>query len=268
MKYTLLGIVQSYLNRTDGFFVNSIFDTDESQQVALIAEEVFYSLAEEYRNLLSFQKDVNLDSVSDSSRPNYLLIPKNVQRIQDSKLWYNAARIEDTTAVLSYKEVQYLTPLEFMELTNQRTVTTDNTNVIEVQGYDGTKTAVITNQFPSYFTSFDGEFIVCDSYHKDYDSSLQASKTKMVATEMPVFLQQDDFVIPLPESMDELYRDNVEDEARSALREERDPIVAQRARRNRIKMQQEKRVAGGIRAKQSKGRKGVSSGYTRCNYDY
>jgi hypothetical protein len=268
MAYTLLGVVQSYLNRTDGFYVNSIFETDESQQVALIAEEVFYSLAEEYRNLLTFQKDVNLDAVSDTSKPNYLLIPENIQRIQESKLWYNAAKIGDTTATLSYKKVEYLTPLDFMDLVNQRQVTTDNSNVITVEGYDGTQMAVVNNQFPSYFTSFDGKYIVCDSYHSDYDTTLQASKTKMVATELPIFLQEDDFVIPLPDSMTQLYRDNVEDEARSALREERDPVVAQRARRTRIKMQQDKRVAGGIRAKQSKGRKGVSSGYTRCNYDY
>lgn len=255
MKYTLLSIVQSFLNRTDGFYVDSIFDTDESQQVAQIAEEVFYSLAEEYRNLLHLQKDINLDAVSDTSRPNYLLIPDNIQRIQDSRLWYNSAKIGDTTSTLAYKELTYLTPLEFMDLVNSRVVSTDDDNVEKVQGYDGTYMTVINNQFPTYWTSFDGEFIVCDSYHKEYDSSLQASKTKMVATVFPRFLQKDDFIIPLPESLQQLYRDSVENEARSALREQQDPVVAQRARRTRIKMQQDKRVAGGTRAKKSKGRK-------------
>lgn len=255
MKYTLLRVVQSFLNRTDGFYVDSIFDTDESQQVAEIAEEVFHTLQEEYRNLLTFQKDINLDAVSDTSRPNYLLIPEDIQRIQDSRLWYNVAKIGDTNTTLSYKELTYLSPTEFMEVVNARDVNTTDSNVEKVEGYDGTYMAVINNQFPTYWTSFDGQFIVCDSYHKEYDSSLQASKTKMVATVIPTFLQKDDFVIPLPESMQQLYRDLVEDEARSALREQRDPVVAQRARRMRIKMQQDKRVAGGVRAKQSKGRK-------------
>lgn len=256
MNYTLLGIVQSYLNRTDGFYVNSIFETDESQQIAQIAEEVFYSLAEENRDTLTFQKDVNLDAVSDISKPNYLLIPDNIQRIQESKLWYNVAKIGDSSAFLSYKEIEYLTPLEFMNLTNQRTVNSTNSNVVEIEGYDGTKTAIINNKFPTYYTSFDGKFLVMDSYHKDYDSSLQASKTKMVATEFPSFLQQDDFLIPLPTYMMQLYRDSVEVEARSALMESADPVVSRRARRNRIKMQQNKLVVGGGRAKQPKGRRG------------
>ena len=52
MKRTLLQVTQEYLDATSGFYVDSIFDTDESQQVAKIAERVYYQMVQEYDNVL------------------------------------------------------------------------------------------------------------------------------------------------------------------------------------------------------------------------
>lgn len=252
MKRTLLQVVQSYLNRTDGFFVDSIFDTDESQQVALIAEEVYYNMTNTYPNVFYVQKDTTLDALSDLTKPNYLLIPDEILRIQESRIWYNNAR-SDQGQLVSYEPVKYITPIEFNDLTMHRDDKPDNAEVIDTP--NGTKLVVLNNKFPEYCTSYDGVTLVFDSYHSDYDDTLQASKSKIVATEEPVFLPQDDFLIPIPNRLSEVYLDNVLAECYSSLRQEDNPRITQRSRKGLIKMQQDSRQVGSAgRPKKRSGR--------------
>ncbi len=75
MQLTLLEVVQQYLDATSGFYVDSIFDNDEAQQVANVAERIYYEMVQEFPNLLFVQKDVTLDAVGDATKPNFLLIP-------------------------------------------------------------------------------------------------------------------------------------------------------------------------------------------------
>jgi hypothetical protein len=266
MQRTLLQVVQSYLNRSSGFYVNSIFDTDESQQAAQIAEEVYYQLTHRYPNLLYSQKLTQLDSYGDLTRPNYLKIPESILRIQESKLGYNVAEDE---ATVDYREVVYKTPLEFVEIMNART-DKNATNVVVVEGVDGTKMAVLNNKWPDYFTTFDGKTIVFDSYNSEYDDTVQASKSQVLATEEPVFLIEDEFLIPIPERLSETYLDNVINECYAMLREEVNPLINQRARAGVIRMQQDSRQLGsGGRPKKKYGRSSPAYDYdktTRGNY--
>ena len=147
MQRTLLQVVQEYLDATTGFYVDSIIDTDESQQVAKIAERVYYNMVQEFPNVLFTMKEDTLESLSDTNRPNYMLLPARVQKIQESRIWYDVSK---DSGKVAFKELQYLPPLKFLEVVNKST--TDNT--ITVQGFDNSKMVVEANQFPSYFTSF------------------------------------------------------------------------------------------------------------------
>lgn len=261
MKRTLLQVAQSYLNRTDGFYVDSIFDTDESQQIAQIAEEVYYNMTNTYPNVFYVQKDTTLDALSDLTKPNYLLIPDAILRIQESRFWYNNAK-DDQGSTVDYQPVKYLTPIEFNDMTMNRNDKADNAEVVTTP--NGTKLVIANNKFPQYCTSYDGVHLVFDSYHKDYDDTLQASKSKVVATEEPVFLQMDDFIIPIPNRLSEVYLDNVLAEAYSSLRQEENPRLAQRARKGLIKLQQDSRQIGsGGRPKKKSGRVSPTQRYGR-----
>ena len=263
MQRTLLQVVQKYLDRTSGFYVNSIFETDEAIQVASLAEDTYYEMIQEFPNLLFTQKERTLDSIGDATKPNYLLIPKNVQKIQESKLYYNVAKT-DTDVTLSYNELQYMTPLEFINLTSSRTNGTANTEIIT--GFNNEKTVVITNKFPQYYTSFDDVYVVFDSYNNTYDSTMQAGKSKVVSTEEAVFLQQDDFVIPIPNALSETYLYMFLDQAYNDIHQERNAAIAAKARKMRIKLQQDSRRLGtGGRAKAARGRRGFS-GINRSLY--
>ena len=255
MKRTLLQVTQEYLDATSGFYVDSIFDTDESQQVAKVAERVYYQMVQEYDNLLFTTEELNLVSVTDTAKPNYMLLPENVQKVQESKVWYNTST---TDGVLSYKLLQYLPPLDFIA----HTLHSNSDNSIIVEGYNNTKMPIKKNQFPSYFTSFDDVYVVFDSYHEDYDTVLQASKTRFVGSQEKVFLQEDSFEIPIPTHLSETYLDMFLNEALTLIHQQPIAMISQRARAKKIKLQQASRTLGSSRSKTKYGRKGASSSYT------
>ena len=250
MQLTLLQVVQQYLDATSGFYVDSIFDNDEAQQVANISERIYYEMVQEFPNLLFVQKDITLEAVSDVTKPNFLLIPAAVQNIKNSELYYNISETGD----LQYKTLTYCTPLEFMSITGQ--YSSKDTSVDIITGYDNQKIPVINDEWPTYFTSFDGKYIVTNSYNKEYDTTLQASKTRVLVTQMPVFLQQDDFLIPIPQHLSTTYLTMVLDECFNLVYQQPNAKISQKARKLRIKLQQTSQVLGsGGRAKISYGKR-------------
>lgn len=258
MQLTLLQTVQQYLDATSGFYVDSIFDTDESQQVANISERIYYEMVQEFPHLLFVQKDVTLDAVSDTTKPNFLLIPDSVQSIKDSELYYNISKTGD----LEYRALKYCSPLEFMSITAQ--YSSKDTSVDIITGYDNQKMGVINDEFPEYFTSFDGVYIVTNAYNSTYDTTLQASKTRVLVSQMPVFLQQDEFVIPVPQHLSSTYLSMVLDECFNLVYQQPNAKISQKARKLRIKLQQTSQVIGsGGRARKSYGKRNSIARSTR-----
>ena len=250
MQLTLLKVVQQYLDATSGFYVDSIFDNDEAQQIAAIAERVYDEMVQEFPNLLFVQKDVTLDAVGDTAKPNFLLIPITVQNIKDSELYYNVSQTGD----LDYKALTYCSPLEFMSITSQ--YSSKATSVDVITGFDNQKLPVINDEWPTYFTSFDGKYIVTNAYNKEYDDTLQASKTRVLVTQMPVFLQQDTFLIPIPQHLSTTYLTMVLAECFNLVYQQPNAMLNQKARKLRIKLQQSSQVIGsGGRAKKSYGKR-------------
>ena len=251
MQLTLLEVVQQYLDATSGFYVDSIFDNDEAQQIASIAERIYDEMVQEFPNLLFVQKDVTLDAVGDTTKPNFLLIPDAVQNIKDSELYYNISETGD----LQYKALTYCSPLEFMSITAQ--YSSKDTSVDIINGFDNQKIPVINDTWPTYFTSFDGKYIVTNSYNSAYDTTMQASKTRVLVTQMPVFLQQDEFLIPIPQHLSTTYLTMVLDECFNLVYQQPNAKISQKARKLRIRMQQASQVLGsGGRAKPSYGKRG------------
>lgn len=254
MKRTLLQVVQEYLDATSGFYVDSIFDTDESQQVAKIAERVYYGMIQDFPDILFTMKESTLEGLSDLTRPNYMLLDERAIKVQHSRIWYDTSK---DSSKINFKELEYLPPLKFMELTSKRS--TQNTLIVE--GFDESKMAVETKQFPKYFTSFDNKYVVFDAYHSDYDTTLQGSKTKLVVSVEEPFLQKDDFVIPVPAHLSETYLDLFLDEALTLVYQQPIGKISQRARARKIKLQQANRTLGQSEGKKSYGRKGSPVSY-------
>ena len=215
-------------------------------------------MVQEFPHLLFVQKDVTLDAVGDTTKPNFLLIPSVVQNIKDSELYYNISETGD----LQYKPLTYVTPLEFMAITGE--YSSKDTSVDIINGFDNQKIPVINDEWPTYFTSFDGEYIVTNAYNSAYDTTMQASKTRVLVSQMPVFLQQDAFLIPIPQHLSTTYLAMVLDECFNLVYQQPNAKISQKARKLRIKLQQTSAVVGsGGRTKQSRGRRGNVSSRSR-----
>jgi len=191
MKKTLLEIVQSILNEMDSDEVNSIDDTVESQQVALIVKGCYEEMIA-HRDWPHLKKLIVLDSSLSLDRPTHLRTPDNLKELIFFK--YNKQRGDD--GMQKYDVVDYLHPDEFLEVVQTRNSKNEHTQT--VFDVSGVPLLVLSNQPPTYWTSFDDDYIVCDSYQKDIEDTLQSSKTLVSAYMEPVWQHLDDSVPNLP----------------------------------------------------------------------
>jgi len=187
MKLTLLSMIQSVLNDMDGDIVNSISDTVESVQVSVIIRDAYFDLLtiRDWDFLNTYRQ---LDAASDSTKPTKLIIPENVADVFD--FWYRVDLTVDTNE--EWAKLKYLEPTEFIKLVNAR-----GTSSSDVTAFDtgtGATINVATDKMPQWYTSFDDNFIFCDSIDFAEDSTLQESKTKIFAKEEQVWTPTNDFI--------------------------------------------------------------------------
>lgn len=188
-QMTLLEITQDVLSDMDSDEVNSINDTIEATQVANTVRSVYEHLIDtrDWGHLYSLYP---LDATG-LSTPTTLTIPTNTIEI----LWLKYNKKKSTDANDRYEEVKYKLPEDFINLCNKRNSSDGSVEQITI---GGVKVNVLNNVAPTYYTSFDNDTIVCDSYDGAVDDSLQTSKTQAYGKRLPVFTLSDDFIPDLP----------------------------------------------------------------------
>jgi len=229
MKLTLLEIVQKTLNDMDSEDVNSIDDSLEALQIANIVEDVYFSLiaAEE---IPEHKELLKLTALADSDYPTHFTYPTNVKEVE--KVFYDIS----LTTTPSYKEVYFLEPLEFLSVTDNQSEDFDE--VLDKNG--GTTLFIANDRMPTYYTSFDEEYMVFDSYDSDEDTTLQESKTRAYGTKYPTFSLSDSFIPDLEAPMFPLLLAEVKSQAFSLFKPQVDPKIEQKARRLRSFLQNDK----------------------------
>jgi hypothetical protein len=175
-KLTLLQMTQDILNDMDSDPVNSIDDTEESTQVHQIVKTTYFNIAS-LRDWPFLRTLTTLTALSDVDNPTKMQIPVNTNKI----FWVKYNK----------KDVQWLSPKDFRDLIDARN--TDASDV-DANGY-------ITSKDPTYWTSYDDNFVFFDSYDSDEDTTLQESKTSVLSQVAPSWTATDGFVPTLPEKM-------------------------------------------------------------------
>ena len=176
MKRTLLQIVQNILSDMDSEDVNSIGDSIEAEQIASVVRDVYYNMVST-RMVPEHKELFKLTSLSDSTRPTHFTIPSDINNIESIE--YNVGE---------YKEIKFVEPLEFLRLTKQ----SDSTlTVYDVNG--NTPLFIRSDKNPDFYTSFDDEHIIMDSYDSTVSSTLSQSNTRCFGKKIPVFTISDDF---------------------------------------------------------------------------
>lgn len=240
-RLTLLQIVQSTLSDMDSDEVNSINDTLESLQVAQIAKDTYFHLMSK-RDWPHLQQLFLLDSVSDSSRPNYLQLPSNIHEMETLK--YNKRKSADTRD--KYQEVIYMYPDSFMLKQNE--LNESNTNVTQVTDSTGVKYNIFNDRPAEYWTSFDDEYVVFDSYDVAMESSLQGSKTQCNGKIEPVWSAVDVFVPDLPTEAFPLLLSEVKSSAFLVLKQVTNEKAEQRSQSQQRRLSRKSwRTKGGVR---------------------
>jgi len=240
-KKTLLEIVQDILNDLDSDEANSIDDTIESQQVAQIVRTCFEELTSN-RNWPHLKKLIQMESSNSLSYPNYLVIPDSVKELVS--LQYDCATIINPK--IQYRTLTYKYPDEFLAIVNTRDSTLST--ILTVTDYSGSKLLILNNKAPDFWTSFDDEHIVCDSYDSNLEATLQKAKTQCFAVCDPVWVHDNDAIPDLPSEAFSLLIEEAKSTAFIVLKQTANQKAEQKsARQNRWLARKAWKAKGGVR---------------------
>jgi len=238
---SLLEITQSVLSSMDSDPVNSIGDTPDSRQVIEVAKETYFEIMMR-DNWPHLRELIQLESVSDLTRPNYLRIPDKIFRVDEFR--YDIQKFKDFKP--QYRKVIYYPPEYFLQLVYSRDPTASN--VIEVKNENLVSMYIYNDKAPQYWTSFEDEFIVCDSYDTLADSTLQMEKTSAIGYRTPEFELKDKFQPDIPDKFFPYYLSEVKRACHMYFKQQPSPIDEQRARRGLARLKQESwRQNGGVK---------------------
>lgn len=238
-KRNLLGYVQNILSSMDADSVNSIGDTDEAMQIADIVEEAYFNLLDEFD--FKYKNDLfTLHSSSNPNKPTHMRLPDNVQWIETIK--YNVRRETEGDITDRYRRISYVEPEEFLGWIQGRNPQDDF--VEKVEDFSGIELFIRNNKSPEYWTSFDDEWVVFDSWDKEKETTMQSSKTLCFGPKRPSFIKEDSFVPDLPENLVSLLLVEAKSLAMAIFAQETNPVlqdIRTRLRRNaQINMNRQK----------------------------
>jgi hypothetical protein len=140
-----------------------------------------------------------------------------------------------------YSEIEQLDPDDFMNLILQRNPANSNiTTVLDNLSNSGVKLFIENDKDPQYWTSFDDEWIIFDSYDSSYDDTIQNQKTMASVYIEPSWTQSDTFVPDLPTKAFPLLLSEAKKAAFVKVKQTADPVEVERARKQRTWMAGEK----------------------------
>lgn len=240
-KLSVLDIVQEVLNDTDGDFVNSISDTDEAEQVASIVASTYRAMLSN-RNWPHTNRTLTLTPSTDNLLPTHMVLPPNVKELLS--IFYDKASLDNP--LVQYREVKWKEPDDFLRFVFARNSTADNVETIVDP--TGVRLLIMKDKAPDYYTSFDDNTLVFDSYDAEVDSTLQSTKTIARGYVIPEFIVSDDFIPDLPEEAFSALVEEVKSRASLKLGQKEDVKSEQEARKqNRWLARRDWRVSGGVR---------------------
>ena len=191
---TLIQIVQDILSDMDSDEVSSINDSVESLQVAQIVKSTYYNIIDG-KDFPFLYELFQLTPTSTVSRPTHMSLPDSIIDLK----WIKYDNKELAATKNLYQVIQYKTPEEFLYITDNRD--SGDALITVVNDSTGIKINVYNDRGPSYFTSFDDENLVFDSYDSVKEVSLTANNTQCHGKKSVAFTLTDAFTPDLPDQM-------------------------------------------------------------------
>jgi hypothetical protein len=214
MKMSLLEMTQSILSAMDSDDVNSIDETVESLQVATNIKEAYFELIAQ-RDWPFLKTLSSLEGLADTSNPTKMRMPEGCNKI----LWVRYNK----------KGVEYMAPSAFKEMIDNRDVDSDT---VDANGYR-------TDVDPTYWTTYDDDYVIFDSYDSAVDSTLQESKSTTYAIVIPAWTHEDSFIPVLPAKMFPTLLADAKGTSFLNQKQQANPKEEAKARRGRVRFQRE-----------------------------
>lgn len=191
MAKTLLEIVQSILTGVSGDQVNSISDTEESEQIAEFVRGAYQDLMS-HTKWPHTRRATALVSFSNSLFPTHVKLAEDVKEL--ISVHYDVRKIGETKR--NYRKLSYLDPDDFLRKLNSRD--SDETGVTIVTDTSGIELLIRNNKAPEFYTSINDVDIVFDSYDSAVDTTLIDDKFQAQAYILPAFTLSNSFIPDLP----------------------------------------------------------------------
>jgi len=233
MTYTLLEIVQLLLSSMDSDEVNSIDDTTESYQVALLLKSVYYDCATDL-GLPEHELKFELNASGDVAKPTLMTVPSTVTKVHN--IFYNTilATTESETTP-NYQEVKYMPFDDFLKMQQGlRLETSDVGTMTYASNGESFEMMYRSDKMPQWWTSFDDNTLLFDSYLSTEDTTLQKSKTMCQGMTYPTFTLEDSFVPDLDPTQFSYYINRAKVRAFAELKQAANQEAASEARRQKI----------------------------------
>jgi hypothetical protein len=194
MKYTLLELTQDVLSSMDSDEINSINDSVEAQQVVKVIRTAFFDIIER-ANLPENYGLCNLTASGDSSKPVLMTLPSVLDKI----IWLQYDKRLSTDTVIKMKPVEFKPLSDFINDMHNLDATDTVNNGSFTHTIDGNTFTILYNKVvaPTYYTTFDDDTILFDSYDHLVDTTLQSVKTLAYGRKKIEFPLTDGFVPPL-----------------------------------------------------------------------
>ena len=236
MRYTLIEMVQTLLSSMDSDDVDSITDTVESYQVALLLKSVYYDLAVD----LQLPEHDGLFELTETSAstPVLMTVPSNVIRVD----WIRYDNKTSSDTYSNFIECTYKPWDEFYEFQNP--LKDQTSNVAELSFTQNSQTFKVmydTDDFPLYFTSVDDYTIIFNALDTSVETYLKAAKTMCYGSVYPTFTLTDDFEPDLDPTQFSYFLNRAKVRAFAELKQAPNNEAAAETRIQKIRNQRNKR---------------------------
>lgn len=201
MKRTLLDMTQQILSDMNSDQVNGVADTEESLKVANTIKTVYYEILGQ-RDWPWLFEITALEGVGDVNNPTKLRIPEEIVWIDFIK--YNKQNPDGTGPLppngkeLNFQHVHWLEPYDFCNLTYRL-----NSDIPEVTTVteNGVRLLIENDKHPTYWTTFDDEFVIMNAFNKDFETTLEQFNNVIRGERLPLWQMEDTFIPDLPTHM-------------------------------------------------------------------
>lgn len=186
---TLLEMVRNILSALEEEDVDNVDDTPSSFQVAEILKEVYFQFVQN-DEVPELNTLFRLDAAP-AGENSILTLPTTIAEV----FWIKYNRVIAGDTRQDWRIIEYLTPDEFINLTDRRNSTLSEVEQVTDPSSTSVTILIENDKGPEYWTSFDDKHIFFDSYDIAADASgLVNTKTKCYGRKNPVWTATNAFV--------------------------------------------------------------------------